>query len=61
MFYPFHDVHLVFHFLIEDAVLDEFPLVQFLCCVRDAVELVCDLVDRGKGALSDLADPVIPL
>lgn len=61
MFYPLHDVHLIFHFLIENAVFHKFPLVKLFCCVRDAVELICDFVHRGKGTLSDLADSVISL
>lgn len=61
MLNPLHYVHLVFHLLVENAVFHEFPFIQLLGRIWDAVVLVRNFVHRGKRALSNLAQSVVLL
>lgn len=54
-----HNLHLVFHFLVEYAILDKAALVELLGGIGLAVKLGGHLVHGGKGALADLADAVV--
>ncbi len=59
MLHILHDLHLIFHFLVEDAVLHELALVEFLSGVRNAPKRGGDLVHRSKGAFPNLSDSII--
>lgn len=61
MIYSLHDLHLVLDFLIEDAVLHKTSFLQLLSRVWVAIELGGDFMDDSKGALSDLADFIVPI
>lgn len=61
MLNPLHYVHLVFHFLVENAVFHELPFIQLLGRIRDAVVLVCNFIYSGKRALTNLAQSVVLL
>ena len=54
-----HDIHLHINFLIKNSILHKTSLLKLLCSIRDAIKLVCDLVDHGKSALANVADLVI--
>lgn len=54
-----HDPHLVFHLLIEHAVLHKLSLVEFFGSIRPPVEFCGHLVHSCEGALADSANPVV--
>lgn len=59
VFDPLHDFHLVFDFLVQDAVSHELCLVQLFCGVWQAVKLGSHFVDCCKGTPSNLAHAII--
>ena len=54
-----HDLHLIFHLLIEDTILDELAFVKLLGGVRNAAERRGHLVDSSEGAPAYLPNTII--
>lgn len=54
-----HDLHLVFHLLIQNTILDKPPFLEFLGGIRKPVILGRDFVHHGKGSLADGASLVV--
>lgn len=54
-----HDPHLILYFLIQNAVLHELALVEFLRCVGLAGELHGHLVYRGESTSADFAHAIV--
>jgi len=56
---PGHDIHLIFHLLVDNSISHEFRLVQFLRRIRETVELGRYFIHGSKCTLSDLAHAVV--
>lgn len=54
-----HDVHLVLHLLIQDAVLHELALVELLCRVRLTGELHGHFMYRGESTSANFAHTIV--
>lgn len=59
MFDSLHDVHFVFHLLIENAVLHKLALVEFFRGVGVAGELEGHLMNGSESASADFAHAVV--
>ncbi len=54
-----HNIHFVIHFLIQNPVLHEASLFEFLGGKWSAVELGCDFVYSRKSALTNASNLVV--
>lgn len=54
-----HDIHLIVHLLVEDAIFHEPSLLEFLGSKWNTIELGCDLVHGRECTLADSSDFVI--
>jgi hypothetical protein len=59
MFYPLHDLHFVFDFLVQDAVLHELALVKLLRGIGLASEPPGDLIYGGESTSAYLAHAIV--
>lgn len=59
MLHPLHNFHLIFHLLVEYAVLDESAFLQLFSRIRPPIIFRGHLVNHSESTFSDRPNSVI--